>query len=145
MGLPRSPLRALRAEDVLDRTLRTPSTTVWLDRVSLPTACLDDALAFYSQTLGLAMRTLEGHPLRPACLRAVLVDAEGHDALELVEVGDDCGPEQTELSFSVPRRAWYLVRARLAWQDRIRCEVAGALYTQDPDGRLVRIEALEVA
>ena len=143
MSLPRSPFRSLSGAEVVDRTLRSPSTAVWLNRVSLATAHLDDALAFYSQTLGLAMRTLEGHPLRPGCLRAVLADAEGHDALELVET-DEPVPEQTELSFAVPRRAWYLVRARLAWQDRIRCEGAGALYTQDPDGRLVRIEALDV-
>lgn len=142
MSLPRSPYRSLSSDELLDRTLRTPSTAVWLNRVSIATRSMEDALVFYSTTLGLSLRTVEAHPLRPDCLRAVLTDAEGHDALDLVEVADEI-PEQTELTFAVPRRAWYLVRARLAWEDRIRAESGGALYTHDPDGRLVRIEALD--
>ncbi len=124
---------------VLDRALRNPSSTVWLGPVRVVTPRFEDALGFYSGTLGLSMRTVERHPLHPTRLRAVLIDAEGHDMIELVETASERGESSmNQLSFRLPKRSWYALRARLDTQAVGYTRRANALILHDPDGLRVK-------
>lgn len=134
---------------VVERALRHPASMIWLGHVSVTTARFDEALAFYVSTLGLALRTVDAHPLFPDRLRAVLIDAEGHDVLELLEASAqtnvqalDASRPFHQMSFRLPRRTWQLLRARLSANDVPFQEMGTHLYLHDTDGILLRIEAL---
>ena len=132
-----SPLRAA------ERTLRKPSSAVWLQSVRVRTARFDESLAFYGSLLGLSLRTVRVHPVS-AELSAQMTDAEGHDVLEIVETPpeNDLGTGGHELAFGMPRRTWHLLRARLDTK-KWPYETAGdCLYLSDADGTPLRIESL---
>ena len=132
-----SPLR------LAERALRQPATTVWLDHVSLVTARFEAALEFYVSVIGLQLRTIEAHPAQPTRLRAVFIDAEGRDVLELVEAAEDeAAPARGHLGFSLPRRSWHLLRVRLDARDVAYDEVGPRLHVRDADGTLVKVTAL---
>ncbi|MDT0631614.1 hypothetical protein RQM47_11470 [Rubrivirga sp. S365] len=138
MSLSPTPLESAARQ--AERALRKPSTAVWLRGVSVRTARLDEALAFYVQTLGLTLGGVDAHPLT-ARARAHLLDAEGRRVLDLVETdGDRRGPD--EIAFGVPRRVFALVLSRLDLQGADYADVGGALYVADPDGTTLRVEAL---
>lgn len=124
-----------------ERTLRKPSTAVWLRSVSVHTARFDQAVDFYVTALGLTLGGLDAHPLtsRP---RAQLLDAEGRRVFELVEADADTVRGAHELVFGMPRRTVTLLRARLDLQRIDYTSTAGAVYLRDVDGTLLRIEAL---
>ena len=124
-----------------ERTLRKPSSAVWLRSVCVRTARFDQALDFYVTALGLTLGGLDVHPLT-AQPRAQLLDAEGHQVLELVESDDRQARGVHELAFGVPRRVLLLLRSRLDLQGITYTEAAGALYLRDVDHTLLRIEAL---
>ena len=124
-----------------ERALLKPSSAVWLRGVCVRTARFDEALEFYVATLGLTLGGLGVHPLtaRP---RAQLLDAEGHQVLELVESDGAEARGVHELAFGVPRRVVALVRARLDLRGIEYTDAAGVLYLRDVDGTLLRIEGL---
>ena len=132
-----------------ERALRTPSSTVWLGHVCVATPRFEEALAFYVGTVGLAVRTIETHPLYPSQLRALLVDAEGRDVLELLEAegAAEEAPAMnvSQLSFRLPRRVWFLLRVRLNVQEIDYTQHGDCLYVRDADGILLRIESMEAA
>ncbi|OZC03130.1 hypothetical protein [Rubricoccus marinus] len=130
-----SPLRAA------ERTLRKPSTAVWLQSVRVRTNRFDESLAFYGSLLGLSLRTVRVHPVSSE-LSAQMTDAEGNDVLELVETEAEQASGGHELAFGMPRRTWHLLRARLDTQ-KWPYETAGdCLYLSDADGTSLRIESL---
>lgn len=133
------------SRDILDRALKKPSSTIWLGHVCVTTTRFEEALAFYVGTLGLSMRTVERHPLHFDRLRAVMIDAEGRDVLELVEAARDEPDPATsvhQLGFRLPRRSWQVLRARLAAQEVPYDEVDGHLVLRDCDGVVLKVEAL---
>ena len=124
-----------------ERTLRKPSSAVWLRGVCVRTARFDQALDFYVNALGLTLGGLSAHPLT-AQARAQLLDAEGRQVLDLVESDEAQAPGVHELAFAVPRRVLTLLRARLDLQG-VAYEPAGAgLSLRDVDGTVLRVEAL---
>ena len=130
-----SPLRAA------ERTLRKPSTAVWLQSVRVRTNRFDESLAFYGSLLGLSLRAVRVHPISSE-LSAQMTDAEGNDVLELVETEEAHAAGGHELSFGMPRRTWHLLRARLDTQ-KWPYETSGdCLYVSDADGTELRIESL---
>ena len=130
-----SPLRAA------ERTLRKPSTAVWLQSVRVRTNRFDEALAFYGSLLGLSLRAVRVHPVSTQ-LSAQMTDAEGNDVLELVEMTGEQVASGHELAFGMPRRTWHLLRARLDTQ-KWPYETSGdCLYLADADGTALRIESL---
>lgn len=147
------PARRPTPLDLAERALRRPSSTIWLHRVRVASRRFDDALAFYAGTLGLTLQTVGLDPARPTRLRALLVDAEGRDVLELVEAdrepaaepGDEpAGPAAvSQLAFCLPRRSWLLLRARLDAQSYPYRHTGEALTLQDADGLVLRVEPLE--
>ena len=128
---------------IVERALKKPSSTIWLGPVSIPTSRFEDALAFYVGSLGLTLRTVEPHPRFPDRLRAVLLDAEGQDALELFETPSDTAtPAYHQLGFRLPLRSWQVLRARLDAQD-VPYEILGdVLHLEDRDGIALRVEPL---
>lgn len=123
-----------------ERTLRKPSSAVWLRSVCVHTARFDQALDFYVTALGLTLGGLDVHPLTSQP-RAYLLDAEGRAVLELVESGDSA-PGAHELAFGMPRRVMTLLRARLDFHDIEYREIGAGLALRDVDGTLIRIESL---
>ncbi len=124
-----------------ERTLRKPSSAIWLRSVCVRTARFDEALDFYCTALGLTLGGLGVHPLT-AQPRAQLLDAEGHQVFELVESDDATARGVHELAFGMPRRTVTLLRARLDLQGIAYTPTPGAIYLRDVDGTLLRIEAL---
>ena len=124
-----------------ERTLRKPSSAVWLRSVCVHTARFDQALDFYVNTLGLTLGGLTAHPLT-AQPRARLLDAEGHPVFELVESTDGRTRGALELTFGMPRRTVTLLRARLDLGGVDYQEAGGTLTLRDVDGARLRIEAL---
>ena len=85
-------------EALAERALRNPASTVWLDHVCVLTAHFERSVAFYVGVLGLTLRTIEAHPLFPTRLRALLIDAEGRDIIELLESETQEGCERRRAS-----------------------------------------------
>lgn len=131
---------------ILERALKNPSSTIWLGHVCVTTARFEEALGFYSGLLGLSLRTVERHPLHFDRLRAVLIDAEGQDVIELVEHPPTSGivpqPGLNQLGFRLPRRSWLALRSRLDAHDVPYDLTADALSLDDPDGIRLRVEPL---
>ena len=123
-----------------ERTLRRPSSAVWLRAVALRTPRFDAALAFYVTTLGLTLGGLDVHPVT-ARTSARLLDAEGRDVFELVDDETATGGLH-ELAFTMPRRTVVLLRARLAAAGTTTEEVGSGLAFCDPDGGRLRVEAM---
>ena len=123
-----------------ERTLRKPSSAVWLRGVSVRTTRFDDTLAFYVQAVGLTLGGMDVHPLT-ARTRAHLLDGEGHRVLDLVEADGDAR-RPGEISFGMPRRVFALLRSRLDVQGVAYTDAGGALYLSDPGGTALRLEAL---
>ncbi|WP_412067742.1 VOC family protein [Rubrivirga sp. IMCC43871] len=124
-----------------ERTLRKPSSAVWLRSVCVRTTRFDEALDFYVTALGLTLGDLGVHPLT-AQPRAQMLDAEGHKVFELVESADADQPGVHELAFAMPRRILTLLRARLDRQGIDYTDLGGVLYLRDVDHTLLRIEGL---
>ena len=124
-----------------ERTLRKPSSAVWLRGVRVRTARFDDALAFYGTLLGLTLGGVRVHPVSSA-LSAQMTDAEGHPILEIVEAADAATGAGPELAFGMPRRTWQLLRARLDTQMWPYEATDDCLYVADADGTALRIESM---
>ena len=135
------------SRSILERAIKKPSSTIWLGHVCVTTPRFEDALGFYAGTLGLSMRTVERHPVHFDRLRAVMIDAEGRDVLELVEADGESeqATSVSQLGFRLPRRSWHVLRARLDAQNVSYAESHGVLAFQDCDGIELRVEALHAS
>lgn len=123
-----------------ERTLRRPSSAVWLRAVRLHTSRFDDALAFYVTALGLTLGGVDVHQVT-AATSARLLDAEGAAVFELHD-DPDATAGAHELAFAVPRRTVTLLRARLTSAGIPATECGSALAFSDPDGNRIRVEAI---
>lgn len=134
--------RTATVQQLAERVFRRPSSALWLSHVSVVTQRFDEALEFYVATLGLTLRAVEVDPAAPTRLRAVLVDAEDRDVLEIVQADDsDAEPvaNVSRLSFQLPHRSWHLLRARLDTQRYPYQLAGGVLNFEDADGILLRV------
>jgi catechol 2,3-dioxygenase-like lactoylglutathione lyase family enzyme len=144
MNRPSSSRRPATSQQLAERVFRRPSSAIWLNHVSVVTRRFDEALVFYVSTLGLTLRAVELDPSCPTRLRAVLVDAEDRDVIELVQDDGDGGPVANvgRLSFSLPRRAWLLLRARLDAQSYPYRLTTDCILVEDADGIVLRVSPL---
>lgn len=123
-----------------ERTLRRPSSAVWLRAVRLHTARFDDALAFYVTVLGLTLGGIDVNPAT-AATSARLLDAEGAAVFELHD-DPDAAAGAHEFAFAMPRRTVTLLRARLM-SAGIDAPGSGSMLTfSDPDGNRLRVESM---
>lgn len=136
-------LLASRSDKAAEQALRQPSSTLWLAAAAVPVRDLEASLAFYVSAVGFRLRAVEAHPLRPGLMRAVLLDAEGHDALELIEARPDEACGHAHLAFRLPRRSWSLLQVRLGVRGLDFSTAGGSIWTEDPDGATLRFEPLD--
>ncbi|MEO1477037.1 MAG: VOC family protein [Bacteroidota bacterium] len=127
-----------------ERAFRKPSTTVWLGSIALCTDCFDEAIAFYVGTLGFHLRSMAPHTADSTFMQAFLVDADGQDVLELIEVPPmPLGARSvTQLGFRLPQRTWQLLRVRLLAQEYPFTEVGDAVFLEDPNGVMLKMESM---
>ena len=122
------------------------TSPIRLTHAALVTTTLDASIQFYVTILGLALRIREEDPLRPGRMRAMLMDSDGHDVIELIEF-----PEMPHSSvpgrgalhhvgFSLPKRNWQALRSRLDAQGYPYQEIENRLFIRDADSVVLEIE-----
>ncbi|GIV57241.1 MAG: VOC family protein [Bacteroidetes bacterium] len=119
---------------------------VRLDHAAITTPHLDGAVAFYVDLLGLRLHGIEADPIRKGRRRALLLDAHGHEVLELIEMPELEHPAIPgrgglhHLGFRLPRRAWLALRTRLDAARYPYQEIQQRLFVRDTDGLILEIE-----
>lgn len=119
-----------------------------LDHASIMTTNLSSSIAFYVDMLGLELRIIEDDPIRQGRRRAMLMDKDRRDVLELIEMPEMAHPAipgrggMHHLGFRLPQRAWHALRSRLDAAGWAYQEVEGRLFTRDSDGLVLEIEQL---
>ena len=129
----------------MSRTTQTTSS-LRLDHASVMTTQLDRAIDFYVDILGLSLRVVEDDPIRSGRRRAMLVDDEGHDVIEIIEMTDLVHPTIPgrggihHIGFRLPPREWHSLRSRLDASSYPYQETNGCLFLRDADGLVLEIE-----
>ena len=117
-----------------------------LDHASIITPDLDRAASFYTDVLGLQLRVVEEDPNRAGRRRAMLIDASGHDVLELIESLDLSHPAIPgrgglhHLGFRLDPPSWRALRARLDETGTSYQETRDCLFVRDHDGLVLEVE-----
>ena len=117
-----------------------------LTHAAVMTTSLDRAVNFYRDVLGLAVRVVEDDPIRRGRRRAMLVDADGDDVLEVIEMSEMAHPSIPgrggihHVGFRLPRRDWHALRSRMDANSTHYDEVDGRLFVRDADGLVLEIE-----
>jgi len=120
--------------------------SVSLDHASVMTTDLDEAVAFYTDILGLKLRTVEDDPVREGRQRAMLVDGQDHDVVEIIEMPEMAHPSVPgrggihHLGFRLPRDEWQALRSRMDAAEYPYQEMKGRLFVRDADGLVLEIE-----
>lgn len=120
--------------------------SVELDHASIMTTDLEEAVAFYTDILGLALRVIEDDPVRDGRQRAMLTDRHGRDALEIIEMSEMEHPSVPgrgaihHLGFRLPTNEWQALRARLDDASHPYQETDDRLFVRDADGLVLEIE-----
>lgn len=120
--------------------------SISLDHASIMTTQLQRAVAFYTDLLGLALRTIENDPIRPGRQRAMLTDAGGRDVIELIEMPEMAHPTIPgrgsihHIGFRLPTTDWHALRARLDDAAYPYQEIQHCLFIRDADGLVLEIE-----
>ena len=119
-----------------NHTRSTPP--IRLTHAALVTTTLEESIRFYVDILGLELRIKEEDPLRPGRMRAMLIDSEGQDVIELIEF-----PEMPHSSvpgrgalhhvgFCLPKRSWQALRSRLDAEGHPYQEIENRLLSGMP-------------
>ena len=117
-----------------------------LTHAALMTRSLDEAVAFYTDVLGLELRVREEDPIRTGHRRAMLIDTSGDDVIELIEYPDlqhTAIPGHgaiNHLGFNMPARDWHALRSHLDVICYPYQELDGRLFVRDADEVVVEIE-----
>lgn len=129
-----------------DRPDATDVSPARLDHASVMTTDLESAISFYTELLGLQLRTVEEDPVRDGRQRALLGDGRGHEVVELIEMPEMEHPSVPgrgaihHIGFCLPEREWHALRSRLDAADYSYREVKGRLFVRDADGLVLEIE-----
>lgn len=124
-----------------ERTL-SPS----LSHAAVMTTSVERAVEFYRDVVGLALRTIENDPIRRNRRRAMLVDADGRDVLEIIEMDELAHPSIPgrggihHIGFQLPKSDWHALRARMDAGGYAYEEIEGRLFVRDADGLVLEIE-----
>jgi len=131
-----------------DRTDRAVTPRILLDHAAIMTGDLDASTAFYVTLIGLNLRVVEPDPIRVGRMRAMLVDSEDRDVLEIIEMTDLGHPTIPgrgglhHLGFRLPQQQWHALRARLDDAAYPYQEVQHRLFVRDADGLVLELEQL---
>ncbi|MDZ4698761.1 MAG: VOC family protein [Rhodothermales bacterium] len=122
------------------------SAAIRLTHAAIMTVHLEQALYFYVHILGLSVRVREEDPIRKGRMRAMLVDMEGQDVMEIIEMPEMAHPSIPgrggihHVGFSLPQRDWHALRARMDAEDYPYDEIEGRLFVRDADQLILEIE-----
>ncbi|MEZ4700139.1 MAG: VOC family protein [Rhodothermales bacterium] len=122
------------------------SAALRLTHAAIMTADLDRALYFYVHILGLSIRVREEDPIRKGRMRAMLVDMEGLDVMEIIEMPEMMHPSIPgrggihHVGFCLPQRDWHALRARMDAASYPYDEIEGRLFVRDADQLILEIE-----
>ena len=122
------------------------AAALWLTHAAIMTADLDRALQFYVHVLGLSLRVREEDPIRKGRMRALLVDRDGRDVIELIEMPEMAHPSIPgrggihHIGFRLPQRDWHGLRARMDAVGYPYDELQGRLFVRDADQMVLEIE-----
>ena len=136
----------MASPDAAPDSTSTSATPILLDHAAIMTTRLDPAVRFYVDVLGLALRTIEDDPIREGRRRAMLVDRDGREVLEIIEMRELAHPTIPgrgglhHLGFRLPQRAWHALRSRLDAAAYPYQDVEGRLFVRDQDGLVLEIE-----
>ncbi len=128
-----------------DGPIRSP---IRLTHAAVMTTDLERSVAFYRDVLGLTVRIVEDDPIRRGRQRAMLVDGEGQDIVELIEMREMAHPSIPgrggihHVGFGLPRREWHALRSRMDALSYRYEEVEGRLFVKDVDGLVLEIEQM---
>ncbi len=121
-------------------------SSIRLTHVAVMTTDLESSVAFYRDILGLTVRVVEDDPIRRGRRRAMLVDSDGHDIVEIIEMTEMAHPSIPgrggihHIGFQLPRRDWHALRSRMDASSYRYDEVEGRLFVRDTDGLVLEIE-----
>ena len=127
-------------------TDRAPSASLRLTHAAVMTKQLDHALAFYTNVLGLTLRGIEDDPIRKGRRRAMLLDDEGREILEVIEMEELAHPSIPgrggihHIGFHLSKQDWHALRSRLDAKGYGYDEMHGRLFVRDADGLVLEIE-----
>ena len=120
-------------------------TAIRLTHAAIMTARLDGAVAFYRDLLGLGVRSIEDDPIRKGRKRAMLVDVDGKDIIEIIEMSEMTHPSIPgkggihHVGFTLPTHEWHGLRSRLDAKGWAYKEQDGYLFVRDTDGLVLEI------
>ena len=120
--------------------------TIRLTHAALMTKNLKEAVAFYTNVLGLSLKIEEEDPIRKGHRRALLCDVSGIDVIELIEYTDlqhASVPGHgaiNHIGFRLPARNWLSLRSRLDTSGYPYQEVEGRLFIRDADEVVLEVE-----
>ncbi len=130
----------------MDTTDTRTTSSIWLTHAAIMTTRLDASIAFYRDVLGLTLRAVEDDPIRKGRRRAMMVDANGRDVLEIIEMTDMAHPSIPgrggihHIGFTLPSREWHSLRSRMDAKGYGYQEIEGRLFVRDADGLTLEIE-----
>ncbi len=119
---------------------------IQLTHAALMTKDLQEAIAFYTDVLGLALKVEELDPIRKGHRRAMLVDASGQEVIELIEypaLQHASVPGHgaiNHIGFRLPARNWQSLRSRLDTLGYPYQEVENRLFLRDADEVVLEVE-----
>lgn len=124
----------------------TKSASLRLTHAAVMTTELESSIGFYRDVLGLALRVVEDDPIRRGRRRAMLVDGDGRDIIEIIEMAEMAHPSIPgrggihHVGFRLSSRAWHELRSRMDALGYDYKEVEGRLFVRDADGLVLEIE-----
>lgn len=109
-----------------------------LGRLHLHTRNFRRALNFYSEVLGLALEDITVVPetLGPC---AHFLNGSGECILKIYEANEEDSADYAGITFVMPSRTWYLLRARLDTQNYPYKKADSLIIFKDMDGRPIQV------
>lgn len=125
---------------------RATATPLQLTHAAVMSRHLEESVAFYRDILGLSLRTIEADPIREGRRRAMLLDGDGREVLEVIEMAELAHPSIPgrggihHIGFRLPKSAWQALRTRMDARGYSYDEMEGRLFVRDVDGLVLEIE-----
>lgn len=122
------------------------SSALRLTHAAVMSTQLDRAVSFYCDVIGLTLRAIEADPIRRGRRRALLMDGQRREVLEIIEMAELAHPSIPgrggihHIGFHLPRTEWHALRSRMDARGYGYEEIEGRLFVRDTDGLVLEIE-----
>lgn len=122
------------------------SARLKLTHAAVMSTQLDRAIEFYCDVIGLSLGRVEADPIRKGRRRALLIDGDGSEMLEIIEMAELAHPSIPgrggihHIGFQLPQSEWHRLRARMDAKSYPYEEIGGRIFVRDFDGLVLEIE-----